>query len=379
MEDRRTARIAARVERDIGSPGLVARLAELPWSEVQPLLLELWRERAERTTVRELAAASGGPLFAASSSDARLLHRFDAMALAAASEFEAVELSPIEPAGTNAVLGCIHPNNVLGALRRAEVLADPTVALALHSARKRRDVESRRERLRLCATQRCIRLQPLDGPVPPGLSAHFRLFVLTTAGRDAGENRFETEALVEHVGCYLRLLRAARDAGFRIRGAAVEISDTEAVGAVCGALGIDVDEVRRMARAHRVGEAAAVLKGRGASLPAPVQDPERVLASAGAKVPEAVRLRLSRTASAAAGALSSSFPDVPVRFDLARLEGLGFYEGLCFRMLVDGPPGSIPVIDGGFTGWTRRILNDEKERLLTSGVGSEHLCRLYGP
>ncbi len=379
MEDRRTARIAARVERDLGSPGLAAKLAELPWSEVQPLLLELWRVRAERTTVRELAAVSSGPCFVASSSDARLLHQFDAMALAAASEFAAVELSPVEPAGANAILGGIHPNNVLGALRRAEVLGDPTVALAFHAALKRRDVQSRRTPLRLCATQRCIRLQPFDGPPPPGLSAHFRLFALVTAGRDSGENRFETEALLEHLTCYLRLLRAARDAGFRFRGFAAEISDTEAVAAVCDASGIDVAEVRRIARAHKVGEAAAALRAKGASLPPPAEDHERVLASAGARVAEGVRLRLSRAASAIAGAFSSSFPEVPVRFDLARLEGLGFYEGLCFRIQVDGPPGPIPVIDGGFTSWTRRILNDEKERLLTSGVGSEHLCRLYAP
>lgn len=375
MERSRSAELAARVERELGRPGLVAALAALPGSELQPLLLELWRARAEHATVPALSAVSSRPLLVPSPADARLLHRFDALALAEAREFEAVELSPVEPAGANALLGGVHPNNVLGALRAAEVLGDPTVALAFLAARRRRDVRARHAALRLCASQRCVRLQPVDAP---GFAPHFRLFALTTAGRDAGEHRFEVGELWEHVVLYLRLLRAARDAGFRIDGASVEVSDVEAVAAVCAAVNVDVAEVRRAARAHRAGEAAAELRRRGVELPAAAADPGRILEEVGAEVADGVRLRLARTASAASR-IAGEFPDVSVRFDLARLEGLGFYDGLCFRIRVDGPPGSLPVIDGGFTAWTQRLLDDRKERFLTSAIGSEHLCKLYGP
>src|SRR5919198_4810599 len=143
MELPRIAGIAERVERDLCRPGLVTALAALAGSELQPLLLELWRLRAERTTPRELRALAQRPLFAPSAADARLLHRFDAIALAEARDFEALELSPVEPAGANRVLGGVHPNNVLGALRGAEVLGDPTLALALHAALRRRDVGAR--------------------------------------------------------------------------------------------------------------------------------------------------------------------------------------------------------------------------------------------
>ncbi|HEY6101087.1 MAG TPA: hypothetical protein VIW03_16750 [Anaeromyxobacter sp.] len=64
---------------------------------------------------------------------------------------------------------------------------------------------------------------------------------------------------------------------------------------------------------------------------------------------------------------------------IGRLEGLGYYDGLCFRIQVDGPAGPLPVVDGGFTRWTQRLLGDRKERLLCSAIGSEHVCKVYGP
>jgi hypothetical protein len=49
------------------------------------------------------------------------------------------------------------------------------------------------------------------------------------------------------------------------------------------------------------------------------------------------------------------------------------------RILLRGPPGALPVIDGGFTAWTQALLSDRKERLLASAFGSELVAKLYGP
>ncbi len=35
------------------------------------------------------------------------------------------------------------------------------------------------------------------------------------------------------------------------------------------------------------------------------------------------------------------------------------------------------VDDGGFTNWTRKLLSSEKERLLTSGIGTELLLKAF--
>ncbi|MGD0436536.1 MAG: hypothetical protein ABSB86_08720, partial [Bryobacteraceae bacterium] len=65
-------------------------------------------------------------------------------------------------------------------------------------------------------------------------------------------------------------------------------------------------------------------------------------------------------------------------FNIARLEGLSYYAGLCLRISPEAPDGNrYPITDGGFTDWTARLLGDRKERFLATGIGSEFVCRRY--
>ena len=134
-----------------------------------------------------------------------------------------------------------------------------------------------------------------------------------------------------------------------------------------------------MAAAHRIGAAAELLSSRGAALPADVANPRRTLGALHGRLPAEVALRLDRVLERSVPALIAAFPGVPVRLDLSRLEGLGYYPGLAFRVILDGPAGPLPVGDGGFTRWTQSLLADRKERFLASAMGTELLCKLYGP
>lgn len=375
----RTARIAASIARAQGVPDLVEILAGLEGSALGSVLLDVSRRRAARVTPREVSGAAALPLFRASSADGRLFHRFDAAALAAAPGFEARELAPVAPFGACAALSGIDQNNVLTASRRAEVLADPTLALALDAAARRKDPARRRAGpTRLCASARLVRMQSLAG-APAELTPHFRLFALVTAGRDAGEHRFETEALAEHVLAWLRLAERLRQDGFRVGRAEVEIADVEAVSALCRAHGIDPSEVRALAAAHRLGAASEALARRGLALPSEVEDPRRDLGHLHARLPLAAALRLDRVRERVFPAVLAGFPGTKLRLDLSRLEGLGYYAGLALRIRLEGPAGPLPVIDGGFTAWTQALLADRKERLLASAIGSEMVCKAYAP
>src|SRR5439155_25697521 len=99
---------------------------------------------------------------------------------------------------TARALGGVHQNNVLGAGRGLEVIADSSSALALEIARRRRAL-SPGQRLevttRLCAEHRVLRLQPLPDP---RLLPHFRLFAFASAGRD-GPTAFALAAAREHL------------------------------------------------------------------------------------------------------------------------------------------------------------------------------------
>src|SRR5262245_43645334 len=149
------SRIANRIERESGITGLLSALAEkLSGSDLRSLLLDVFRIRAQAVRPSATLAAARDTLLAPSAVSARMLMAVDSVAFQAASEFDALDLSPVCPFGTSHVLGGISQNNVLTTIRNAEALGDSTIALALEAARRRKSGEL----VRLCASHRVIRL-----------------------------------------------------------------------------------------------------------------------------------------------------------------------------------------------------------------------------
>lgn len=339
--------IIARILAETGLPGLFDALADgLAPSDLQSLLLAVYQRRARAVTDAQILASAGRALMPPSTVDARLLNAFDRIAFEAAKDFEAVELSPVCPLGTESVLGRIDQNNILTTIRNAEVLGDSTPAMALECARRRGPGDRRKASLpvRLCSSHRVVRLQPFD---VPGFTPHFRLFALVTAGRG------NAVTIQEHVRVYLNLFRGLNAAGFSMKDPLVEISDMEAIEAVLAEAGISREDVAKSVRAHIPGSGERFLKERGLTLPAAGELAE-----------------FEET--------KAEFPEAEFCVKPDRLEGFGYYHGLCLRISPRAPDGvRYPVVDGGFTDWTARLLQDRKERLLISGIGSELVCRLY--
>lgn len=371
----RAARRAA--ERFAGEP-LDALLAErLSGSDLNTLLLHAFRRRARSRSFAELRdQLARQPLLAPSSADLRRMHVFDTAAFAAASEFEAIDLSPVQPLGTAAVVG-VDPNNVLASLRAAEVAADPTTALALVAAERRRAAPRGTEAppLRLCTSQRVMRLQPVDHP---GFTPHFRLFALATVARSGAArspDAVERRAVLEHLDVWARLAAALPEAGFRLAGMRVVLSDTRLVSAGFARAGVDAGELARVARAHRPEAGEEAIARSGVALPRASRElvsdvtalglGEAMVAYAGALVDEIAR------------PLREVHPDVDVSFDLARLEGLNYYAGPTLRVYVQVAGGpELSVGDGGALPWLTTLLSDRRERWVTSAIGTELLVKL---
>lgn len=374
------SKITDRIVAQTGMPQLLSVLAEgLSLSDLQSLLLSVYQCRVRAIRESDVLARAGRSTLAAPSSiDARLLNRFDRAAFAAADGFEAVELSPVCPLGTNHVLGAVDQNNVLTTVRGAEVLGDSTPSLALECARRRKDPARRTPEppVRLSASQRVVRLQPVDFP---GYTAHFRLFAMAAAGRDAGSCSFEIRHLGEHIRFYLRLFRALNAEGFSLTSPLVEISDLTITEALLASAGCSREQVRQSVRAHVPGSSERFLADRGLTLPADVANPAVELKDLSQEHGLGAQLsRLVLLNERLLDALRTEFPEARFRFNLARLEGLGYYTGLCLRISPAAPDGvRYPIVDGGFTNWTARLLEDNKERLLTTGIGSEFACRRY--
>ena len=345
--------IVHRIERESGIAGLLDTLARgLPAADLRSMLIEVYRIRAARAKPTGiLKHAVRDPLMAPSAVSPRNLLAFDSTAFQAASDFVALDLSPVCPFASTSALGGTSQNNVLTTIRNAELLGDSTIALALEACRRRRSADI----VRLCASHRVVRLQPFD---VPGYTPHFRLFGLATAGRDSGSFRFETARLVEHARVYLLMFRMLARAGFSLRKPLVEFTDMKAVETGLAAAGVTRDEVRKSIRAHRLNASERFLRERGISalLEAPCQQLEY-----GVIAP-----------------LRDEFPEAQVRINQHRLEGLGYYNSFALRISPEAPDGQCyPVVDGGFTDWTARLLANRKERLLISGIGSEFVCKVY--
>lgn len=314
-------RIIERIEREAGVPDLVNVLAErLDPTDLQSLLLEVYRRRSAQVAPSHLLDRYQRDRFIRPSEvDPQTLASLERLAWSLLPKaYQAVELSPVCPLGTNATVATVDQNKVVTTIRNSEVVADSTNVLAMECAVRRRQLlranPRSRDRVRLAASHRLLRGQAYASA---NARPHFRLLALCVAGRDEGSFQFETRALIEHLDFYLRLLEAAARQAFRIGGMRVAVTDLE--------------DGRREQALH-----------------------EHVL-----------------------GPLQEAHPGVDFAFDRERESGRGYYVGACFSVhVMDEARAVYELVDGGFTTWTQQLLSNKKERLLISGLGTERLCTL---
>jgi hypothetical protein len=216
-------------------------LAErLPASSVWSLLLDIFARRAAQRTPADLIRQWDRDAFTSLAAvDQRTFNAIDGHLLAAAEAFEAVELSPLAPLGTCSVIGLGSQNRIVSALRGTEVVADPTNVLALECARRLRQDPTRV--IRLATSQRCVRAQPF--PKRPGIAQHFRLFCLVTAGHEQKDQRFVTDALIEHITTHFAALDRLERHGYAFPNRQLRLLATPARAALADRIAAGVPAV----------------------------------------------------------------------------------------------------------------------------------------
>lgn len=370
-----TSKLAAHVARRVAAAhpelSLDRLLAEaIAGNELTTLLLHAFRTRARRRSFANLGVpAERLEMTHASKLDARRAHAFDGAAFAAAKDFDAIELSPVEPLGAAACSG-VDPNNVLATLRFAEVSGDPTTGLALHARALRKAGET--GAIRLCASQRVLRLQPFDHPE---FSPHFRLFALSTVVRSpraAEDDRTERAALAEQLSVWTALFPALEAAGFARTRVSFALSDTRLVRAALARLGADADALARSVAAHKPGSADAALGD--LQVPRAADDVAACAAELG----------LDRGALSVAAATMEELVaplrarGVPVTFDFGRLQGLTYYRGPMVTIQITDDTRTLPIGDGGALDWMGQMLSNQRERMIATGVGTELFVKVFG-
>jgi len=172
-------------------------------TDLQTMLLAVARARARAVTpARILQRRRHDRFVRPSAGDPRLLAQLEATLWQLLPErFAGVELSPVAPLGTCSAVAPVDQHRVVSTVRGTEVISDPTNALAVEAAARRRE-QGVDGRVDLAACHRVLRAQQFA----PGYAAHFRLFALASSARDRGSGRTEAQLLIDHISVWQRVL-----------------------------------------------------------------------------------------------------------------------------------------------------------------------------
>lgn len=312
--------ILNRIVKESGVPDFLHTLLKIPNTDFQSLLLETMEEKSLRIGVSELnLEIKNNSFIRVSEVSQQEFSKFDGIMYdLLPSKYRSVDLSPLVPFATNKVLANISQKRVLSTTRNAEVLSDPTTALAMHCAQERtkriKEDSKNSELVALATSQRVIRQ---DSVKRKGYSQHFRTFTLATAGRDAGFEKFEKDNLKEHLYIFLSLFRKLNESGtYSINEINVSLSD--------------------------VSEKSGGL--------------------------------LSIINESTVAELTQLFPEVIFTIDSDRKSN--YYKSLCYSITAKNTEAgdSMSIAGGGITNWSEILVGSRKERLLVGSVGSETLC-----
>ncbi len=315
-----SSKILENVLKKTGVPNLVEILSDqLTPSELQSLMLEVYNQQARQVRLKKLLDEYLNSRFTIPSEIPQSQYiKFDSIVLdCLPAYYETLDISPVAPIGTCSAMSNLSQNRIITTSRSTEVIADSTNYLTLECVKRRKENLKAQPKstipVRLASSHRLIRGQAFTGKK---FTAHFRVFSLCTAGRDEGHLKFEVTHLKEHIEFYLSLLRKILD----IPGDAdIEVFLTDFSNN-------NVDQLWNE-----------------------VSQP-----------------------------LAKKFPHIQISFDQQREAAKNYYADICFRINLTNQKGeSFDLVDGGLTDWTQKMISNDKERLLTSGLGTELLLKLF--
>ncbi|MEU7932726.1 hypothetical protein [Micromonospora echinofusca] len=250
--------------------GTRSALAGLSPADLRTLLLAVARDRAAAVRPADLVRRWRTDRFTRpAAADPRALAAVEARLWELLpAEFAGVDLSPVAPLGTCSVVTPMSQNRIVTTFRATEVLSDPTNALAIEAAVRRRE-QPADGTVHLAACHRVLRAQDFG----PTWSAHFRLFTLVSSARDTGSGCTEARLLTLHLAYWRTVLATLLppSAAARVRLTVLDspvvgerIADT--VRPTLGPSGVPlVDEPeRRRGRGYYVDAALRITAGEAA-------------------------------------------------------------------------------------------------------------------
>lgn len=312
-----TQKIIDSITSKIRIPNLIDLFVEhLSFGELQSLLIKIFELKTKKKRFKDILNEYNSNRFTRPSDINPVIHRNLELKVFSLlpNDFVTIDLSPLTPLGTSSTLTTVHQNNILSTIRNVEVAADTTNVLALECANRRNEF-LKSETKSTNTVKLCASQRVTRGQLfeNKDFSAYFNVIALCSAGKDMGNSIFEMTNMEEHIIFYISLLEQI----------------------------VDKNEIDRIVIKFFSYEGF---------------DNHRLIDNIKSKLTDRRYVHFKTEEN-------SEF-------------GRNYYRRLRFMIsVVNKSNMEFDYIDGGFADWTSKLLNNKKERLLTSGIGTDFLLR----
>lgn len=346
----------------------------ISWSDLNTFLLSVFESRVNTITPEEVMNQySQDRLVALAPVDPRALLGVETQIYNSLPAYVLpIELSPVNVTGLSSVISSINPKVVLSTIRKVDVSADPTSALALECAKRRKIMQQtgKSSAVHLAASQRTLRLQSFTPE--SGFTAHFKTFAITSAGSDTGHQNFELGAMMLQIIIWIETIFSCSRHNYKTSNVCVAISEIRLIEQLVekGLIARNVLRENTQNPNFRPFEMCNI------NLPPSIESVVDLVYSDNSLDTFIYSLRLAE--EKVVNILRKKFPDVQFLFDLERCAGIGYYSGLCYKITATNQAGeTYPLADGGKCDWTQKLLNKKSEQLFTGGFGTELFARKF--
>ena len=289
--------------------------------------------------------------------------------------YEAIELPPVAPLGLNSTLAPLSQKMIISAVRNLEVLADSTTMMAFEIAKRGYQQPNALAKkdfiVNLSNSARLTRAQLF--PEESGFRPHFQAFALASGGIVSPEIR--AKVIEEHLSFFLEFLQKAKSVGYVAKDITVYISNIMIAEKIIQSLHLD----RSFLGKHSQDYHFHLFQMYGLELPGKVAQLGEISETKAAYYGFAPQLRyLKRKTQSVIAKLGSTFPEVHFKYDLERIAGIGYYNGVCYKITARDQTGNeIPLADGGYSDWLAKFLLNKKAFFCSGGFGLELFAQKF--
>jgi len=371
--DGETPFIITNRSRQDGGLSLEAMFGKMSPSRFQSILIEMAQRVVEKESVGNLLQNYEENRFTKPCSlpQREIINLEDILYQGIPQNYEDVELSPIAPLGTNSLLTGVSQRTVLSTVRNTEVVADPTTILVMECLKRLREENKNEFVIDLCTSARCTRAQMFSKG--SGFVPHFKLFALTSGSFTRGETM--RSKIIEHLSFYLDFLDRIKINGkYSVNNITVQISNINIMEKLIRTKNLDRLELGKHSQDNKFDP----FLNYNISLPSNVSNLDELENLAIKEYQLERYTRELSDLSEQVKRIEETFPEVKIRYDLARIAGIGYYNGVCLKITAENSRGEkYPLVDGGYSDWLTKLTTNQRAAFCSSGFGLELFGNLF--